>query len=102
MAIRRASWLLAPALLLLVLAAAPSQTGFGEREVKAQTSALDKSDVRALDFRFKDPRMIVFDYPGKGTRVFWYLWYQVVNRTDKPYPFAPRFELVTLDNPAVY
>jgi hypothetical protein len=30
------------------------------------------------------------------------MWYQVINRTGKAQKFAPRFELVTLDNPAVY
>ena len=104
MTIRRAPLLgcLAILTLTLVLATASSQSTNNEREVKAQVSALDKSDVRALDFRFKDPRMIVVNYPSRGTRVFWYMWYQVINRTDKPYKFSPAFELVTLDNPAVY
>jgi hypothetical protein len=108
MAIRRVSpmpivgGLLAIVALGLVLTTASSQTSFNEREVKASVSALDKSDVYALDFRFKDPRMIVASYPGRGTRVFWYLWYQVINRTGKPQDLAPSFELVTLDNPAVY
>ena len=87
----------------LVLSPASSQqTTFNEREVKAQTSALDSKDVWAFDFRFKDPRMIVVNYPGRGQRVFWYLWYQVVNRTGKPQLFSPQFEIVTHDNPAVY
>jgi hypothetical protein len=77
-------------------------TTFNEREVKAQASTLDKSDVWALDFRFKDPRMIKVAYPGRGTRIFWYMWYQVINRTGEPRLFVPDFELVTLDNPAVY
>ncbi len=46
--------------------------------------------------------MIVVNYPGRGTRVFWYLWYQVINRTAKAHKISPRFELVTLDNPANY
>jgi hypothetical protein len=105
MAIRRAplTGLLAGLAMTMVLATAWSQSTYNEREVKAQTSALDKSDVYALDFRFKDPRMIVANYPdGRGTRVFWYMWYQVINRTGKAQKFAPIFELVTLDNPAVY
>ena len=95
--------------LLMVLALSLSfstawpQATFNEREVKAQTSSLDKADVWAMDFRFKDPRMIVVNYPdGRGTRVFWYLWYQVINRTGHPWRISPTFELVTLDNPAVY
>lgn len=104
MTIRRAPLigLLAILTLTVVLATASSQSANNEREIKAQTSALDKSDVWALDFRFKDPRMIVVNYPGRGTRVFWYMWYQVINRTGKPHKISPRFELVTLDNPAVY
>jgi hypothetical protein len=91
---------------LLVLVAclnpALSQSTFNEREVKSEASALDKSDVWALDFRFKDPRLIKVNYPGKGTRIFWYLWYQVINRTGEPRQFTPTFELVTLDNPGMY
>src|SRR5258708_7333545 len=94
--------LLAMLALGLVLSTASSQTNFNEREIKTQKSALDKADVWAMDFRFKDPRMIVVNYPGRGTRVFWYLWYQVINRDGKPHKFQPTFELVTLDNPAVY
>jgi hypothetical protein len=86
----------------LAFSTASSQSTFNEREVKTQRSALDKPEVWAMDFRFKDPRMIVVNYPGRGTRVFWYMWYQVINRTDKPHTFTPTFELVTLDNPAVY
>lgn len=97
-----AGLLLAMLALGLVLSTASSQTNFNEREIKTQKSALDKADVWAMDFRFKDPRMIVVNYPGRGTRVFWYLWYQVINRDGKPHKISPTFELVTLDNPAVY
>jgi hypothetical protein len=103
MIIRRAcGLLLAVSAVALVISIARAQENFNEREVKAQTSALDKADVWAMDFRFKNPRMIVVNYPGRGTRVFWYLWYQVINRTPEPRRISPSFELVTLDNPAVY
>jgi len=75
---------------------------FNEREVKSQASALDKSDVWAFDFRFKDPRLIKVNVPGRGTRIFWYMWYQVINRTGEPHRFVPNFELVTHDHPGVY
>jgi hypothetical protein len=94
--------------LLAVLAAAlaisitVAQENPNEREVKGQTSSLDRADVWAMDINFKNPRMIVVNYPGKGTRVFWYLWYQVINRTNEPHFFRPSFEIVTLDNAAVY
>src|SRR5262249_38101374 len=61
-----------------------------------------KLDVWALDFRFKDPRLIKVNVPGRGTRICWYLWYQVINRTKEPRLFIPDFELVTLDYPGVY
>src|SRR6516164_7604083 len=111
MVIRNPSrWLPWCGMLLAVLAAGLSlstassqQSTFNEREVKAQKSALDSEGVWAMDFRFKDPRIIVVDYPdGRGKRVFWYLWYQVINRTGKPQRIQPQFEIVTLDNPAVY
>jgi hypothetical protein len=105
----RANWrtrlsFLCGATLLLGAGLAPAfcQFNFNEREVKAEISALDKGDVWALDFRFKDPRLIKVNYPGRGTRIFWYMWYQVVNRTGKPQEFYPTFELVTLDNPGTY
>jgi hypothetical protein len=88
--------------LALMLSPARSQTGPNEREVKSQPSALDKGSTWSLDFRFKDPRLIKVHSPGEGTRIYWYLWYQVVNRTGKAVDFAPMFELVTHDNPAVY
>jgi hypothetical protein len=75
---------------------------YNEREVRAQTTGQDKSDVWSLDFRFKDPRLIKVNIPGRGTRMCWYLWYQVINRTGEPRTFIPQFELVTLDYPGVY
>ena len=84
-----------------------------EIEVKPQQNPLDKdtlydkegnfrpdSKVWVMDFIFKPPRLIAVDVPGRGRRVCWYLWYQVVNRTGAPRTFIPDFELVTLDYPA--
>jgi hypothetical protein len=78
------------------------QGTFNEREVKSQPSELDKVGVFAMDFRFKDPRVIKIKLPGKGERIVWYLWYQLINRTGKPRELQPYFELVTLDNPGIY
>jgi len=70
-----------------------------EREVKSQSLAEDaKQDIWALDFLFKDPRLIKVNVPGRGTRICWYLWYQVVNRTREPRLFIPEFDLVTTDD----
>jgi hypothetical protein len=104
---KRVRWgrLLAMAGGLLLLAGLPaaSQVTFNEREVKSTPSKLDKADVWAFDFRFKDPRLIKAHVPGRGTRICWYLWYQVINRTGVPKEnFSPIFELVTLDPPGVY
>jgi hypothetical protein len=83
---------------------AQAPNNYNEREVKsADTLENDpKSDVWTLDFRFKDPRLIKVNVPGRGTRICWYLWYQVINRTKEPRTFYPEFELVTLDYPGVY
>jgi hypothetical protein len=90
-------------LLVVVLAPVYSQIAFNEREVKSQPSALDRVDVWAMDFRFKEPRLIKVNVPGRGTRICWYLWYQVINRTGQVRDrIAPTFELVTLDHPGVY
>ena len=80
-----------------------------EREVKPQPNVLDRQELNtpdstiwALDFRFKDPRMITVEVPGRGRKVCWYLWYQVINKTKEAHPFIPDFELVTLDKNTVH
>jgi hypothetical protein len=96
--------MLAVGLAILCLPALHSQTNPNEREVKSQPSKLDKPglDIWAMDFRFKDPRIITVKLPTRGERQCWYLWYQVINRSDKAQEIAPYFELVTLDNPGIY
>jgi hypothetical protein len=85
--------------------------GFNEHDARATKSDLDKKNVWVLDFRFKAPRLIKVDIPGRGTRICWYLWYQVINNpppqgsgSREPVTFIPDFELVTqdTDHPAVY
>jgi hypothetical protein len=75
-----------------------------EREVKPEANVQDGADITApdskvwvLDFRFKDPRLIKVDVPGRGQRVCWYVWYQVTNFTKEPRVFYPDFEFVTRD-----
>lgn len=87
---------------LLPLAPAQNTGPFNERDVRPQANPSDKNDVWVLDFRFKDPRLITVDVPGRGKRVVWYLWYQVINKTSDPRTFIPDFELVTHDKPSVY
>jgi hypothetical protein len=81
----------------LWLAVAPSAGQFNERDVKKQVSPQDTDQVWMLDFRFKDPRLITVDVPGRGKRVIWYMWYQVINNTREARTFIPDFELVTVD-----
>src|SRR5262245_50001796 len=80
-----------------------------EREVKPEANVQDTDDITSpdskvwvLDFKFKDPRMIKVDVPGRGQRVCWYLWYQVTNYTKEPRTFIPDFEFVTREKNRVY
>jgi len=86
--------------LAVALPVAVAQTGgagFNERDVAPGGNVEDKDGIWVLDFRFKDPRLITVDVPGRGRRLCWYLWYQVVNKTGKPRTFIPDFELVIAD-----
>jgi hypothetical protein len=100
-------------LLVAVLAAAASQlvgqapTQPNERLVKPGGNIQDADAARngklwVLDFKFKDPRLIKVNIPGRGQKVCWYLWYQVINHTGEPRTFIPNFELVTRDTNMVY
>ncbi len=60
------------------------------------------SKIWVLDFRFKDPRLIKVDVPGRGQKVCWYLWYQVINHTKEAHTFIPDFELVTHDRRTIH
>src|SRR5262249_18328235 len=49
-------------------------------------------DFWVLDFKFKSPRLITVNIPGKGERIVWYMWYQVINYSSEPRTFVPDFE----------
>lgn len=93
---------LMPGLVLALSLFAQPPPAFNERDAQRQINLQDKDDIWVLDFRFKDPRLITVDIPARGRRVVWYLWYQVINRTDKSRTFIPDFELVTPDTPIWY
>ena len=101
-------WMLVPLLTaaIVVSVALAQTTGpFNERDVKKQVNVQDVNlgdKVWMLDFRFKDPRLLVINVPGRGKKVVWYMWYQVINKTDEPRYFIPDFELVTLDKHTVH
>lgn len=104
---RRRLVLIALAALAIALPMVLAQTTgpFNERDVKKQVNVQDVNlgdKVWVLDFRFKDPRLLVVNVPGRGKKVVWYLWYQVINKTDEPRYFIPDFELVTLDKHTVH
>jgi hypothetical protein len=83
-----------------------------ERDVKPEANVQDTDDIDhdrkpdsklwVLHFRFKDPRLITVDIPGRGRKLCWYMWYQVINYTREPHTFIPDFELVTQDKDGVY
>lgn len=84
-------------------------TNPNEIEVKPQRTNLDADDLNgpdskvwAMEFKFKPPRLIKVNVPGRGQKLCWYLWYQIVNRTGKPRIFIPDFEMKTNDTHMVY
>jgi hypothetical protein len=100
-------------LLFLIAVALTSLAGLrlsaqpNERYVKPGGNVQDADAARnsklwVLDFKFKDPRLIKVNIPGKGQRVCWYLRYQVINYTGSPRTFVPDFELVTHDTNMIY
>lgn len=84
----------------LPLAANPN-----DRFVKSQGVDDDrKGKIWVLDLKFRDPRLIKVNIPGRGQTMCWYVWYQVINNDSEPRTFIPEFELVTKDGnpPMVY
>src|SRR5262245_15298873 len=77
-------------------AAAPAQfpSGTNLRGIEPAPNVQDKGDIWTMTIELKDPRMMVLDVPGRGKKVVWYLWYRLINRTDKEHTVIPNFELV--------
>jgi hypothetical protein len=106
----RCKWVvfgLCTALAGLFLTGLPLSAGPNERVVNPGGNVQDADAERngklwVLHFKFKDPRLIKVHIPGRGQKVCWYLWYQVINRTGEPRTFIPDFELVTHDTNMVY
>ena len=97
------------ALLILGLVPLALAVNPNERTVKPEANVQDADDIKSptskvwvLDFKFKDPRLIKVDVPGRGQKVCWYLWYQVVNNTSQPRTLIPDFELVTHDRHTIH
>jgi hypothetical protein len=90
--------------LVPMLATTPVQRGVAGYNVQMVDTALlprDKEGIWVLDFSFKPMRLRTIDLPGtgsgtsKGRKVIHYLYYRVINHTDKPRMFVPQFSLVT-------
>jgi hypothetical protein len=74
------------------------QADFGFTSVKPQVFDAEKkavSDLWVLGFEFRKPRFIMANIPGEGRKLVWYMVYKIVNRTDEPRNFIPRFRLIT-------
>lgn len=94
--------LLLTAVPVLSLAVAQTVGPYNEYDARRQVNVQDSSQVWALDFRFKTPRLLTVNVPGRGKKIVWYMWYQVINRTKEPRTFVPDFELVTLDKHSLH
>lgn len=66
-----------------------------EREVADIALPDDRPGNWTLHFRYKEPRIITVNVPGKGPQQMWYMWFQVYNTSGEPQNFVPEFELVT-------
>jgi hypothetical protein len=104
-------WRLLLTALVLISSLAPLALAVNpnERTVRPEANVQDADDIRSptskvwvLDFKFKDPRLIKVEVPGRGQKVCWYLWYQVINNTPEPHTLIPDFELVTYDRNTIH
>jgi hypothetical protein len=68
---------------------------FNEKWIDASVLPRDKQHIWVLDFAYKPLRIITVDTPGKGRRDVHYMYYQVINKTDKARMFVPQFTLIT-------
>jgi hypothetical protein len=89
--------LTAAAGLIFPAAMQAQQLRFNEREAAPSLHVQDKDDIWTLNFRFKDPRMLVVNIPGRGQKVVWYMWYQLINNDKTPHSVILDFDLVTRD-----
>lgn len=92
-----------PLLLLVALCGAEGEE-FNVKQVKTVVFDKEKKDVPdiwVLDFKFRHPRYIMAEIPGKGRQLVWYMTYSITNRGAEAHRFIPRFTLVT-DKGQVY
>ena len=80
-----------------MLPTTPVRNGSAGYNVQMAYAALlprDKAGIWVLDFAFKPVRLRTVEV-DKKRRTIHYLYYRVVNHTDEPRMFVPRFSLVT-------
>jgi hypothetical protein len=75
---------------------------FNEYEIDTQQHAFDKADIWNLSLRFKAPRVITVDVPGRGKKIVWYMLYGVINQSGEPRVFIPDFVLKTNDSETLH
>lgn len=75
---------------------------FNEITIQPRLHEQDTGDIWTMHFRFKPPRVITAEVPGRGKKIIWYMWYQVINRTGEPRTFIPELELKTDDRFTVH
>jgi hypothetical protein len=90
-------WYAFGAVIVFSSVALAQRPGSNERQVEPMLNVQDKADVWTMHFEHKDLRMLPVDVPGRGKKVVWYLWYKVINRTDREHTIIPDFELVPRD-----
>ncbi len=68
----------------------------------AQVKGAIKPGIWVLDFAFKPIRVQTVEIPGKGRRKIYYMYYRVINHTNKARPFVPQFTLVLPESGRAY
>jgi len=82
--------------LVLLLAAWGTMLAAGAAPGEAAPQADIATTAWQLDLRFKDPQRITLRLPGDDyDTTFWYVMYEVTNRTGKDVDFFPSFRIVT-------
>lgn len=75
---------------------------FGWRTITPESTEFDAAGIFTLDFRFKEPRVMTVDVPGRGRRQVYYMLYEIINYTGEPQTLIPQFTLLSGENFTVH
>lgn len=75
---------------------------FGWRTINPESTEFDASGIFTLHFRFKEPRVMTIDVPGRGRRHVYYMLYEIINYTGEPQTLIPQFTLMTSEDFVVH